>query len=91
MATAAFASDPAAAGQVAGSSQSADARFSAFDAAVRANRGAMLNSGGNECASAKIGSAPPVGIGNVYTQGGATGPIVNQTEIHNSTIIIQNN
>ncbi len=70
---------------------SADVRFSAPDMAARINRNAMLNNS-NECASATVKSASPsvVGIGNVYTKGATTGAIVNQTEIHNSTIIIQN-
>ncbi len=69
---------------------SVDLRFSDYDMAIRSNRNAMLNN--NECASVTVQSSPStvIGIGNVYVQGAPTGPIVNQTEIHNSTIIIQN-
>ena len=64
--------------------------FNDYDAAMRINRKAMLNSS-NECASATFQNAPStvVGIGNVHANGASTGSIVNQTEIRSSTIILQ--
>lgn len=71
-------------------SPSSDARFGPFDAGIRANRETMLRGGGAGQESSAAGRAPAVGIGTVTTHGGRGGGVVNQTEIRNSTIVIQN-
>lgn len=68
-----------------------EARFGYFDAGVRANREAMLRGRSAGGISTLGGGPPAVGIGTVTTQGGGASSIVNQTEIHGSTIVIQNN
>ena len=87
---------PAAQTPPAATPPSADSRFSEDDAAVRINRGAVLKDEGNDTAAAagqaqEGGSGPTlvIGIGNIIAPNRAAGSIVNQTEIRNSTVIIQ--
>lgn len=73
------------------SAPASDARFESFDAGIRADREIMLRGGISGQESSSAGRAPAVGIGTVTTQGGGrVGGVVNQTEIRNSTIVIQN-
>ena len=59
-----------------------------FDSAIRINREMMLRNNSN--VSVKTDKNQSVVIGSVNMYGGSTNSIVNQSEINNSTIIIQN-